>query len=127
MSVTDSVKVSSNGVSVSVGEIQGMPGLTSSGDGVARDLMLSTGAGKKVYFGHIREDASIETGTGNAWFKGKVESESVETGELKTTKSAVFEDSVTVKKNLILLSASNEERNLLEEMDTLREQNAVLM
>jgi hypothetical protein len=127
MSVTDSVKVSSNGVSVSMGEIQGMPGLTSSGDGVARDLMLATGAGKKVYFGHIREDASIETGTGNAWFKGKMQSESIETGELKTTKSAVFEDTVTVKKNLILLSASNEERNLLEEMDTLREQNAVLM
>jgi len=127
VSVSNSIKVTSNGVTLEIGENQGMPGITSSGDGVARDLMLATGAGKKVYFGHVREDAYVETGTGNAWFKGEVKSDSVEVGDMKVTKAAVFEDTVTVKKNLILLSSQNVERNLLEEMDMLKEQNEALM
>jgi len=127
VSVSNSIKITTNGVTLEMGENSGMPGITSSGDGVARDLMLATGAGKKVYFGHVREDAFVETGTGNAWFKGKVESDKLKVGDLEVTKPAVFEDTITVKKNLILLSAQNVERNLLEEMDMLKEQNEVLM
>lgn len=126
MTVASTVTATHNGASVSMGEVSGMPGLTSSGDGVARDLMIAPGNGKKVYFG-AAEDAHIEGGSGNFWTKGKIQGSDVKSGTLEVSSTAVFEDTVTVKKNLILLSSSNMERNLLEEMDELKERNEELM
>ena len=47
-----------------VGEAWGMPGLYSS-DGGARDLILGTAGGKKIYFGTAKNDAWIESTTGH--------------------------------------------------------------
>jgi len=110
VSVSNSIKVTSNGVTLEIGENQGMPGITSSGDGVARDLMLATGAGKKVYFGHVREDAYVETGTGNAWFKGEVKSEQ-RTEQKKqddySKESADLNDSIDGKSDAIGVNDEN--------------------
>eukprot|EP00657_Telonema_sp_P-1_P002093 TRINITY_DN15007_c0_g2_i2.p1 TRINITY_DN15007_c0_g2~~TRINITY_DN15007_c0_g2_i2.p1 ORF type:complete len:294 (+),score=67.86 TRINITY_DN15007_c0_g2_i2:138-1019(+) len=126
MTINNKVTVSASGQTVTLGDVHGMAGVTSSDDGVARDLMVAAGTGKKVYFGNKKEDASIEVGAGNMWLKGALDAD-VKARAFTATSPATFEDTVTVKKNLILLSAANEERNMLEEMDELREQNAMLM
>lgn len=127
VTVTNNVKLETNGVSLTVGDIKGNPGITGAADGVARDLVLDTGNGKKVYLGNGREDASIEAGTGNAYFKGEMSSKNVKTTDLQATGKVVFDDTVTVKKNLILLSQSGSQLDLLQEVASLREQNEELM
>merc|ERR1711937_338305 len=62
------------GQTLRVGTVWGMPGLYSSDNG-ARDLMIGTQSGKKVYFGNDKEDAWIQAGTGKAFFKGEVRSQ----------------------------------------------------
>jgi len=64
-----------------VGSVDGMPGLFAS-DGEARDLMLGTDTGRKVYIGKHKADAWIEAGTGNAMLAGV----------LSTKKSIIVED-----------------------------------
>lgn len=127
MEIQNSMTVKSQGLEVTVGAVNGIAGVTASADGVARDLTINAGNGKKVFFGHLREDASIETGTGNAWFKGTVEAAGIKVEELAVQKPAVFEDTVTVKKNLILMGSGTQERDLLAELDMLKEQNEMLM
>merc|ERR1712072_305718 len=123
MTVTDSVVVTKSGQTLRLGEAFGMPGIYSS-DIVARDLMLGAANGKKVYFGYGRENAYVESGTGNSWFKGSVTAGSIiaQTG-LTSKKAAFFEDTVTVKKNLILQTAESS-MNLAEELVSLRTENA---
>jgi len=60
---------SENAGRLRVGAVAGMPGLFSGDDG-PKPLMLGVPAGQKVYLGGT--DASVEGGTGNAFFKGKV-------------------------------------------------------
>jgi len=123
MTVTNSVSVTTKGQTVRLGETFGMPGLYSS-DGVARDLMLGAANGKKVYLGYGRENAYVESGTGNAWFKGSMTAGTVvATAGLTSKKAAFFEDTVTVKKNLILQTAESS-MNLAEELVSLRTENA---
>merc|ERR1711988_1980543 len=55
-----------------VGSIHGMPGLYAS-DGEARDLMLGTEAGRKIYFGKHQTDAWIQAGTGDAMIAGTLQ------------------------------------------------------
>jgi len=55
-----------------VGSVHGMPGIYAS-DGDARDLMLGTEAGRKIYFGKHKQDAWIQAGSGNAMFAGQLE------------------------------------------------------
>ena len=52
--------------------VHGMPGLFAS-DGEARDLMLGTDAGRKIYFGQHKADAWIEAGSGDAMFSGSLQ------------------------------------------------------
>jgi hypothetical protein len=54
-----------------IGEVWGMLGLYS-GDDDAQDLVLGVPGGNKVYLGQANQDAYIEGGTGNAFFRGKV-------------------------------------------------------
>jgi len=54
-----------------VGAVWGMPGMYAS-DGEARDLMLGTSTGRKIYFGKHKTDAWIQSGSGDAWFAGSV-------------------------------------------------------
>jgi len=54
-----------------VGSVWGMPGLYAS-DGEARDLVLGTRKGRKVYFGVHRKDAWIQAGSGDSWFAGSM-------------------------------------------------------
>jgi hypothetical protein len=79
LTVTDnhylSVKGEAPAGTLRVGAAWGMPGLYS-GDspepGFSQDLTLGTPKGKKVYLGFNQEDAYVESGTGNAYLKGKV-------------------------------------------------------
>lgn len=52
-----------------VGSVHGMPGIFAS-DGEARDLMLGTDAGRKIYFGKHKADAWIQAGSGDAMLAG---------------------------------------------------------
>merc|ERR1712195_135073 len=52
-----------------VGAVWDMPGLYAS-DGEARDMILGTAPGKKIYLGVNKEDAYVEAGAGNMWLKG---------------------------------------------------------
>lgn len=58
-----------------VGAAWGMPGLYS-GDGFpntrSTDLVLGAPANSKIYFGEAKNDAWIESGTGNAYIKGSI-------------------------------------------------------
>lgn len=123
--VQTSVMVKTSGMSITMGEVLGMPGISSSLDGVARDMVIEAGVGKKVFFGS-RTDAWVETGSGNAFFKGELSAKDLKVATVTTTGAAVFEDTVTVKKNLILENSSVR-RDLIEELDMLKESNAMLM
>jgi len=125
MTVTDNIKVSKNGQALRVGEVFGMPGIFSS-DGVSRDLMLGAANGKKVYFGYARDNAYVTSGTGDAWFKGTATAGNlVASNQLTVKKAAFFEDTVTVKKNLILQTGESV-MDLAEEMRSVRSENAEL-
>merc|ERR1711871_101981 len=52
-----------------VGSIHGMPGIYAS-DGDARDLMIGTEDGRKIFFGKHKADAWIQAGTGDAMIAG---------------------------------------------------------
>merc|ERR1711959_66392 len=54
-----------------VGSVWGMPGLYAS-DGEARDLVLGTKKGRKVYIGSHKTDAWVQAGTGDAHFAGQI-------------------------------------------------------
>jgi len=125
VTISNNLKLESNGAALTVGEITGTPGVSSSADGVARDMVLEAGSGKKLFLGK-KDDAWVETGTGDAFFKGALTSKEVKTGGIAVTGAAVFDDSVTVKKNLILLSAGGSELNMMEEMASLRQENSEL-
>merc|ERR1711959_677106 len=103
----------------------GMPGIFSS-DGVSRDLMLGAANGKKVYFGYARDNAYVTSGTGDAWLKGTATAGNlVASNQLTVKKAAFFEDTVTVKKNLILQTGESV-MDLAEEMRSMRSENAEL-
>lgn len=125
VTISNNLKLENNGAAVTVGEIGGTPGVSSTVDGVARDLLLEAGNGKKVFLAKAT-DAWIESGSGNAFFKGAMKSTSVDTDTITTTGAAMFEDTVTVKKNLILLTGSGSELNMLEEMASMRRENEEL-
>jgi len=123
MTVTDAVMVQHKGQTVRIGDTFGMPGIYSS-EGMARDLMLGAASGKKVFLGYGRENAWVESGTGNAWFKGKLSADNlVAESSLTVKKAAFFEDTVTVKKNLIL-STGTEMLDMAETMSALQTENA---
>jgi len=125
MLVTNSLTIETSGQSLMVGEAFGMPGLYSS-EGIARDLMLGVASGKKVYLGYGAEDAWVEGGTGNGFFKGKLLAKNIEVeASLNVKKAAFFDDTVTVSKNLILASSSGM-LDLSEEMSSLRSENTEL-
>merc|ERR1711924_558278 len=48
-----------------------MPGIYAS-DGEARDLVLGTKKGRRVYLGSHKTDAWVQAGTGNAYFAGAI-------------------------------------------------------
>jgi len=54
-----------------IGSVEGLPGLYAS-DGEARDMMLGTESGRKIYFGKQKSEAWIQAGTGDAFLKGKL-------------------------------------------------------
>merc|ERR1711959_339783 len=54
-----------------VGSVWGMPGLYAS-DGEARDLVLGTKKGRKVYIGSHKTDVYITAGNGDSWFAGSM-------------------------------------------------------
>jgi hypothetical protein len=65
---------SENAGRLTVGAAGGMPGLYSGADG-AKDLTLGVPEGRRVYLGYLdnsNQDAYVEGGTGNAYFKGNV-------------------------------------------------------
>ncbi|NIM10480.1 MAG: hypothetical protein GTO45_00680, partial [Candidatus Aminicenantes bacterium] len=62
---------SENAGRLRVGAAWNMPGLYSSDDG-PRDLTLGVPPGKRVYLGVDRQDAWVEGGSGNSYFKGSV-------------------------------------------------------
>merc|ERR1711904_52557 len=66
---TSNVFVTAKKQKLRVGAAWNMPGLYAS-DGGNRDLMLGTAGGKKIYFGIARNDAYIQSQTGNMWLKG---------------------------------------------------------
>merc|ERR1711959_193850 len=126
MSVADNIVVSKKGQTIRVGEAFGMPGIYSS-EGSARDLMLGAASGKKVFLGFGRDNAYVESGTGNAWFKGTLAANNmVAKMGLKVNKAAFFEDTVTVKKNLILQQSETESMDLMKEMQMMKTENAEL-
>ena len=88
--------------------------------------MLGVASGKKVYLGYGAEDAWVEGGTGNGFFKGKLLAKNIEVeASLNVKKAAFFDDTVTVSKNLILASSSGM-LDLSEEMSSLRSENTEL-
>lgn len=125
MTVNDAITVSKNGQTLLLGEAFGMPGIYSS-TGAASDLMLGVSSGKKVHFGYGASDAYVVGGTGEAFFKGKLTANAIisET-TLTAKKAAIFEDTVTVKKNLILAS-SETEMDLGEELMAMKSENSEL-
>jgi len=126
MSVTDSVTVTKNGQTVLVGEAFGMPGIYSS-TGAASDLMLGVASGKKVHLGYGSGDAYVVGGTGEGFFKGKLSAkEIVSETTILAKKAATFEDTVTVKKNLILASSEGSEMDLSEELSAMKSENSEL-
>jgi len=126
MTVGNAVMVQSKGQTLKIGEAFGMPGIYSS-EGTARDLMLGAASGKKVYLGMGRDNAWVESGTGDAWFKGKLSGgEVVATGSMTVKKQAFFDDTVTVKKNLILSTAAQETMDVAEELSAMRTENTEL-
>jgi hypothetical protein len=68
----NNVHVYSESQRLRVGSIDGIPGLYSS-DGQPRDLALSTAKNSKVFFGDGREDAWVQAGTGDSFFKGAMQ------------------------------------------------------
>lgn len=126
MSVSNSIAVSKNGNTLLLGEAFGLPGIYSS-SGAASDLMLGVASGKKVHLGYGTGDAHITAGTGDAFFKGTLTAKNEISAEstLRVKGAAVFEDTVTVTKNLIL-SSSTGMMDLTEEMTSLRSENMEL-
>jgi len=59
-----------------IGSVEGMPGIYAS-DGEARDMMLGTESGRKIYFGKQKTEAWIQAGTGDAFLKGKLTAASI--------------------------------------------------
>jgi hypothetical protein len=72
MEAHDNVFVYSEDQRLRVGSVNGIPGIFSS-DGAPRDLMLGTAKNSKVYFGDQRADAWVQGGTGDSFFKGKMQ------------------------------------------------------
>jgi uncharacterized protein (DUF779 family) len=123
MTVGDAVMVQQKGQTLRLGEAFGMPGIYAAKD---TDLMLGAASGKKVYLGYGRDNAWVESGTGNGFFKGTLTASNlVATAAMTVKKAAFFDDTVTVKKNLIL-STGTETMDLAEEMSALRTENTEL-
>lgn len=121
MTVADAVVVKSKGQVLRIGEAYQMPGIYAGDETGAQDLMLGTASQKKVHFG-MRDSAWVQSGTGDAYFKGKLSAGAVVAdGALTVKKEAFFDDTVTVKKNLILQTAT-ESMDLAEEMAAMREE-----
>merc|ERR1711998_425883 len=67
----DNIYVTAAKQTLRVGQAWGMPGIYSS-DGAARDLILGTAGGGRIYFGTAKNDAWIEATTGHMWLKGSI-------------------------------------------------------
>jgi len=123
MTVSSDILAGGNGHTLQAGSVENMPGIRPA-VGANVDLMVFAPTKKKVYLGS--KEASVESGTGNANFKGTVVAGKVEVrDDLKVSKAAVFETTVTVKKNLILATGT-QTMDLAEEMNMLKTENQEL-